>query len=270
MLEKLAGKRRDPERTLEPSATRILAKSATCCTIGEKATAYMTGGAVREKTPYRSGGAHHGLSSSHKHHNHYAEPQYSYVDRDSAYHLRHKSNHSDLRPRRSTRPLRTGKSESSGERRGSSNLMKLCPVEIPVGTLYEEPNIVGDESTPTNNAAGGAEVVDPQIAEREAKRKEIQSLIMKYSALDEAYNRATNNNAVQTAPMVVSPTVAIAQKYQQILPTAVALTVSTMWPHMLFITAAAAAATDAVLLSVCNPPCAWSTLIGGRQMNVTN
>lgn len=43
---------------------------------------------------------------------------------------------------------------------------------------------------------------DPVIAEREAKRKEIQSLIMKYAALDDIYGKSTTD--------------AIASKYQKI------------------------------------------------------
>lgn len=39
------------------------------------------------------------------------------------------------------------------------------------------------------------EDVDPAISEREAKRKEIQSLILKYSALEEAYEKASGANA---------------------------------------------------------------------------
>lgn len=215
VLEKLAGKRREPE----PSTPRCLAKSATSVTI-------------REKTPYRSHAPRHN------------EESYDYLDRNSAYRVRHKSNNNEsTRPRRTSRQLRAGKSETGDRRNNTSNPLKLCPVEIPVSTLYEEqiPSY-RDDITPTNcavpapPAASVDNLIDPMIAEREAKRKEIQSLIMKYSALDEAYNRATNSTAVQAEPAVAAPavsaTTAIAQKYSQVLPSvpssAVALTVSTM------------------------------------------
>lgn len=231
VLEKLAGKRREPDKgNAEPSAPSSLAKSATSVAIGDRAYPHLSG-VVREKTPYRSH-AHHHNDDSH-----------DYLDRNSAYRVRHKSNNNEsARPRRISRQVRAGKSENGERRNNTENLLKLCPVEIPESTLYEEqiPSY-RDEITPTNcavpapPAASVDNLVDPMIAEREAKRKEIQSLIMKYSALDEAYNRATNSTAVQaesssTATPAVSATTAIAQKYSQVLPSssAVALTVSTM------------------------------------------
>nr|CAD7453096.1 unnamed protein product [Timema tahoe] len=63
---------------------------------------------------------------------------------------------------------RVGNSEQ-----GMHHTLKLCPVEIEPSALEEEPPAP----------------LDP-ISERETKRKEIQSLILKYSALDDAYNRA--------------------------------------------------------------------------------
>ncbi|KAJ8976325.1 hypothetical protein NQ317_010092 [Molorchus minor] len=217
-------RRKDPERTLEPSVGRTLAKSSTTANVllAEKAYPYVSNNvAHREKTPFRS------ESKSFQSKRQYPEPQYTYLDRDSAYRVRHRSNHSELRPRRSSKPQRTGKSEV-GDRRPTTNL-KLCPVEI---KMHDEPpasvhtvikkssplktaNEV-DETTPTPTA------VPESLSEREAKRKEIQSLIMKYSALDEAYNKT--NNAVSTdaggksagtiaSPPSTSVAAAIAQKY---------------------------------------------------------
>lgn len=260
VLEKLAGKRREPESSTSTSTARTLAKSATSVALGGDNKAYpQLTGVVREKTPYRSHPHHHHYHHSHSHNqshnpnhqhhssNHSYGDSYDYLDRHSAYRTRHKSNNSE-RSHRSTRPMRTGKSETGDHRRNSTtNLTKLTAVEIPANIL-EEPTskrstiVLRDDETPTNYVAPAPppveeDFVDPLIAEREAKRKEIQSLIMKYSALDEAYNRATNSNAVQaasaaavpqtsTSTSVISPTVAIAQKYHQILPSAVALTVS--------------------------------------------
>lgn len=184
VLEKLAGKRRDPERTLEPSVSKTiekranpLMKSATSAAIPQKM--FPTSQPTRDKTPYRTSTTR--LTTQHN--NFYPEPAYAYLDHYSAYNVRQKSgNVNDLRPRRSAKPMRTGKSETK-------NHLKLCPVEIPAYTLEEK------DKTPTNQ---NEEYLDPQIVEREARRKEIQSLIMKYSALDEAYNKATNNNAINS------------------------------------------------------------------------
>lgn len=236
VLERLAGKRRDPERTLEPSTSKTiekranpLTKSATSVVLSEKAYPYVSGIGYREKTPYRSSA--HRLSQ-HQHQSHYPEPPYAYLDQHSAYNMRQKpSNVSELRPRRSARPMRTGKSEVGNERPVRNNLMKLCPVEIPSCSIEEVPT--SRDATPTNS-----DYVDPQIVEREARRKEIQSLIMKYSALDEAYNKATNNSAVpaaassaalaSSAPVAKAPqppphSNKFAHKYQ---PSMIALTVS--------------------------------------------
>lgn len=196
VLEKL-GKRKDHEKTLEPSTSKskpgnALSKSATSVMLSEKAYPYVTA-LPREKTPYRS--------SAHRlhHQNHFPEPPYAYLDHHSAYHHL-KSTHNELRPRRSSKPIRKGEN------------FKLCPVEIPVDDFH-------DETTPTNE-------LDPQMIEREAKRKEIQSLIMKYSALDEAYNKATSKSAVpipvEQPPPPPPHSVKIAHKYA----TKKALTVS--------------------------------------------
>ncbi|KAI4460324.1 serine/threonine-protein kinase doa-related [Holotrichia oblita] len=213
VLDKIYGRKKDHEKTLEPSVGRTLAKSATTSNIflSEKAYPYVQT-STREKTPFKS-------ESKRKQ---YPEPPYTYLDRDTAYRARQKSsNHSELRPRKSAKPLRTGKSESSEYQRRPT--LKLCPVEIPLvdaAALQPQPlllnggadNFIEDEATPTPT------VPDP-ISEREAKRKEIQSLIMKYSALDEAYNKATALSAAAAAVVDDIPGVhqsaasAIAQKY---------------------------------------------------------
>ena len=209
VLDRIYGRKRD-DRTLEPSVGRALAKSATTSSVfllSEKAYPYVhhqtnSAAAPREKTPYRG----EGKSQQRKQ---YPEPPYTYLDSDNAYRLRHKSTYSELRPRRSAKPLRTGKSES--EQRKAANL-RLCPVEIP---LVDGNGLLEDETTPT------PAVPDP-VSEREAKRKEIQSLIMKYSALDEAYNRgAGTGSAAAVASIVPSAATAIARKYNSRLTTAV-------------------------------------------------
>lgn len=204
VLDRIYGRRRDHDKTLEPSVGRSLVKSATTSNVilSEKAYPYVS--AVREKTPYKN------ESSRHHHHYHqyvpqYPEPPYSYLDRESAaYRVRHRTNHSELRPRRSSKPQqqhRAGRSEAP-DRKAS---LKLQAVEIP---FHDESKLDvaspdDDETTPTPATVVASP--DP-LSEREAKRKEIQSLIMKYSALDEAYNRGGENATSSTAAT-------IAQKY---------------------------------------------------------
>lgn len=187
VLEKLYGRKKDTD----VSSGRALGKSATTSQVNvllsEKPYSLVSSNAPREKTPYRGDGK---LTQRKQ----YPEPPYSYLDRDSAYRVRHRSNHSELRPRRSAKPQRTGKSEYA-ERKNST---KLCPVEIPPiddvpSTKVKTPKPIyghDDDATPTPS------IPDP-ISEREAKRKEIQSLIMKYSALDDVYNRATTAKTPQ-------------------------------------------------------------------------
>lgn len=201
VLDRIYGRRRDHEKTLEPSVGRTLTKSATTSNVilSEKAYPYVS--AVREKTPYKNENRHH-----HHYYHHYVpqypEPPYSYLDRESAaYRVRHRSNHSELRPRRSSKPQqRTGKSEAPDR---NTNL-KLHAVEIPLQDDAAPKSPEDDEVTPTPSVPVAA-APDP-LSEREAKRKEIQSLIMKYSALDEAYNRGVEGATTSTAAT-------IAQKY---------------------------------------------------------
>ncbi|XP_023726092.1 dual specificity protein kinase CLK2 isoform X2 [Cryptotermes secundus] len=142
-----------------------LTKSATTANVvlAEKAYPYVSKSSVapvREKTPYRHG--EHRLlqqqqqvySSSHRH--------------------RHKSGQGDHSRRVPVRPVRVGKSEQ-GERRLLTSGLRLCPVEI------EPSSIESPKQEPP---------IDDAVIEREVRRKEIQSLIMKYTALDEAYNKS--------------------------------------------------------------------------------
>lgn len=214
-------RRKDSDKTVEPPVGRNpLSKSSTTANVilTEKAYPYVSNVAQREKTPFKND-----RTSMHK--RQYPEPQYSYLDGDSSYRLRHRSNHSELRPRRSSKPHRTGKSEVS-DKKTTTNL-KLCPVEI---KLHEDPVPVHAapffETTSSKNDQKPSSVsITDSIVDREAKRKEIQSLIMKYSALDEAYNKVKPDNGpsgttsastsavVPSASSATSVTASITQKY---------------------------------------------------------
>ncbi|KAL1509507.1 hypothetical protein ABEB36_004225 [Hypothenemus hampei] len=224
VLDRIYGRKRDTEKKQEPSVSYGLTKSNTTSNVlqlSEKAYPYViTGSSVqREKTPYRNEPKRNATACP--------EPSYSYLDRDSIYRVRHRSNHSELRPRRSSKPQRIGKSELN-ERKSSitsTTNLKLSAIEIPITNEETEkannlmlPPITASEkklSSDEEDVTPTPAVPDP-LSEREAKRKEIQSLIMKYSALDEAYNKAGSSAvaaAVAQEPAPRSVAAAIAQKY---------------------------------------------------------
>ncbi|XP_066994497.1 dual specificity protein kinase CLK2 isoform X2 [Anabrus simplex] len=208
VLDKYGRRREQPESDQEPERGSVvaqpLAKSATTANVvlAEKAYPFVSGTVQpREKTPYRHGEYrlsqhrhhhhrhHHGHRQQDKLEKHPQQDSYNNSSMGYSHRPRHKSGQSEVRTRHNpVRPIRVGKSEQ-GERRQ----LRLCPVEI-------DPDILKEE----------LQTEDEAIKEREAKRKEIQSLIMKYSALDEAYSRlgeASNTTAVST-------TCTIANKYQ--------------------------------------------------------
>lgn len=216
-------RRKESEKNVDPPIGRYpLSKSSTTANVilSEKAYPYVSNVTQREKTPFKND-----RNSMHK--RHYPEPQYTYLDGESSYRVRHRSNHSELRPRRSSKPHRTGKSEVN-DRKPTTNL-KLCPVEI---KLHEDPvpiHSVPSEASRKNELQhqnSAVSITDP-ILDREAKRKEIQSLIMKYSALDEAYNKvkppdtspsgttsaSTSANVPPSVSSAISVTASITQKY---------------------------------------------------------
>lgn len=216
-------RRKDPEKTIEPSMGRNpLSKSSTTTNmiLSEKAYPYVSNVSQREKTPFKND------NRTSVHRRQFPEPQYTYLDGDSSYRIRHRSNHSELRPRRSSKPHRTGKSEVND--RKPITTMKLCPVEI---KLNEDPvpvHLIPPESSldsPKNNEATSSNSIPDPVSDREAKRKEIQSLIMKYSALDEAYNKVKPDSSssgttsastkvnVPSASSATSVTASIIQKY---------------------------------------------------------
>nr|CAI5853657.1 unnamed protein product [Callosobruchus analis] len=192
-------RRKDHEKTLEPA----LSKSATITNVllSEKAYPYVGANSLtqREKTPYRNETRRQ------------YQPEYSSYYDFSTSRVRHKSNHPEFRSnRRSTKPQRSGKSEVSDRR----VLTKLQPVEI---KLHDDTTTaaVDGSTTPTPSTSA-----PDTVNEREAKRKEIQSLIMKYSALDEAYNRVHDTSAVNSIDTyerhknaTSSVTAAITKKY---------------------------------------------------------
>ncbi|KAK2588301.1 hypothetical protein KPH14_004319 [Odynerus spinipes] len=204
------------EKTLEPSMPRSVIKSATSVLLSEKAYPYVsstTRDCKREKTPgYRRTSDRQTLLSSE------AYRRYG----------RHKSGHAESRSRK-VRPHRSGKSEQldgkstslrSVARPGRLEPLSLIasgkelisdPEKTPTGTAIEGPSSTKDNATNNNNNNNNEEV-DPAISERAAKRKEIQSLIMKYAAMDEAYSELATGGQGNAKP---STTDIIASKYKK-------------------------------------------------------
>lgn len=160
-----------------------LTKSATTANmiLAEKSYPYVsksTAAPVREKTPYRHG--EHRLLQ---------QQQQAY----SSSRHRHKSGQGDHSRRVPVRPVRVGKSEQ-GERKLLLSGLRLCPVEIEPSSTDEPPK----QEHPIEDA----------VNEREARRKEIQSLIMKYTALDEVYNKSAGEGKCtveESSGRVVAP-----------------------------------------------------------------
>lgn len=196
------------EKTLEPSMTRTVVKSPTNVVLSEKAYPYVrsaTGAdSKREKTPAYHRTDRQTLLNSE------AYRRYG----------RHKSGHAETRTRK-VRPHRSGKSE---QLEGYSTALRLArPTKgdpLTVG-LKSEPAADPDK-TPTNtgnceNAVDALQTIDadendPTISERAAKRKEIQSLIMKYAAMEDAYSELAASAQAKTRP---STTDIIASKYRK-------------------------------------------------------
>ncbi|XP_015116499.1 dual specificity protein kinase CLK2 isoform X1 [Diachasma alloeum] len=164
------------EKTLEPEP------KPRSVVLTEKAYPYVsTSGVKREKTPgyHRHDRSNHLTTESIKRYG------------------RHKSGQTENRSRK-VRPLhRSGKSE---QLEGTFGRPKR----------RESEDCNGDsDRTPTQRIPDTIE--DEAITEREAKRKEIQGLIMKYSAIDEAYGKVggANGEAKPSAADI------IASKYQK-------------------------------------------------------
>lgn len=205
-----------PPSTFKPSAVPI-SKSATSASIllAEKAYPYVaaiTSPPPRDKTPYKHGGerrlSHRDHHHHHHHHRHQIPPQQSQMSIDpiqqksqQPYRSRHKSGQAELRlkkPSAPVRPIRVGKSEQNNP---SGGVLSLCTDEAP-----NEP-------------------ADPGQTDRETKRKEIQSLIIKYSALDELYNKSTLEADRVEQPLITSSSL-MTNKYQHKLAPVLPSTVS--------------------------------------------
>ncbi|XP_045535192.1 serine/threonine-protein kinase DCLK3 isoform X3 [Papilio machaon] len=238
--ERARKEKEDRDKTLEPEpiVPRGLMRSLTTAVFGEnsfKRNIYSRE-KTRDKTPFRNT-ADRRLSSGHKH-----------IDRndikngfDVSIRDRLGKDRDSVYRRHQRRSLRA---EKSDEKRGGK--LSLRPVDIniqPAARDLVSPLQQGGESkphatrTPASSPAREAgrqkqiyfpssdedddktPVGDRALTERETRRKEIQSLIMKYAHLDEVYGRITEketnganpvgNSAIRPEPLGVGDVVAL-------------------------------------------------------------
>lgn len=196
------------EKTLEPSMTRTVIKSPTSVVLSEKAYPYVKSSNAkdfkREKTPgYHRADKHSLLNSD-------TYKRYG----------RHKSGHAETRTRK-VRPYRNGKSEQLESSSTALRLARPMKVESFISSKEEKNPEEDPDKTPTSSVAKendnvatveAVEESDPAISERAAKRKEIQSLILKYAAMEETYSQLAAGGQVKMRP---STTDKIASKYKK-------------------------------------------------------
>ncbi|KAL6439143.1 hypothetical protein ACFW04_003833 [Cataglyphis niger] len=195
------------DKTLESSMNRSVIKSPTSVLLSEKAYPYVSSAISREPRREKT-------------------PAYGRMNRSQillnseAYHRygRHKSGHAETRNRK-VRPHRKGKSE---QLEGHSTSLRLTrPIKIEPFVDDQEVAVDPDKTPIANSNTDNENVVknitltaeDPAISDRAVKRKEIQSLILKYAAMEDTYSQlASAGEATNVRP---SMTDLIANKYRR-------------------------------------------------------
>lgn len=179
VLDKYVKKKRDLRKADSPAETSFaLKKSATTCNVvlTEKAYPFVASTIVasRDKTPFRANDPAKIATRQH----HKSEKAGEHESRYSCRKLR--SLRKDDRSETSEKPF-----------------FRLCPVEIDTDSARHQ------ENRKTVKKLKEACIVDEAISEREARRKEIQSLINKYVMLDEAYCKLDKKVKSKTKEMTV-------------------------------------------------------------------
>ncbi|KAG5312233.1 DOA kinase, partial [Acromyrmex insinuator] len=206
------------DKTLEPSMTRTVIKSPTSVLLSEKAYPYVSSAisreSRREKTPAYNRTTRQTLLNSD------AYRRYG----------RHKSGHAETRNRK-VRPHRNGKSEQLEAHSTSLRLSRPVKIE-PLAFVDSKEIMVDPDKTPVANSNmenlndvaqkvtrnecyaydALTEDMDPAISDRVAKRKEIQSLILKYAAMEDTYSQLAAGGQANVLP---STTDLIASKYKK-------------------------------------------------------
>ncbi|XP_014478973.1 PREDICTED: dual specificity protein kinase CLK4 isoform X2 [Dinoponera quadriceps] len=208
------------DKTLEPSVTRSVIKSPTSVLLSEKAYPYVSSAMSREprreKTPAYSRTDRHTLLNS--------EGYRRYG--------RHKSGHVETRSRK-VRPHRNGKSEQleahstslrlsrpgkidpltlAGSGKSSQVVVDRDKTPLVEGGVQVYPDMVLNDMVPCAHDVLVEDEEDPSISDRAAKRKEIQSLILKYAAMEDTYSQLASGGQANARP---TTTDIIASKYRK-------------------------------------------------------
>jgi hypothetical protein len=202
--ERAKREKEDRDKTLEPEPPRGLMRSFTTAVFGESSFKrnHYSREKTRDKTPFRNT-ADRRLKDKEEHKNGYDIPlrdrPYVGKDRDSVYRRHHRRSH---KPEKSENNDRTGKLSlhpididiQSGVRDLISPLngakTKTTSAKTPVSSPIKEIGRQRQIYFPTSDEDDDKTPVGDRIlSERETRRKEIQSLIMKYAHLDEVYGR---------------------------------------------------------------------------------
>ncbi|CAL1676873.1 unnamed protein product [Lasius platythorax] len=198
------------DKTLEPSMSRTIIKSPTSVLLSEKAYPYVSAAMSREPRREKT-------------------PAYGRTDRtkillnSEAYRRygRHKSGHTETRSRK-VRSNRNNKSEQLEAHSTSLRLSRPIKIEpfVDDGEVAVDPDKtpIANSNASENNESVAKNVAltaeDPTISDRVAKRKEIQSLILKYAAMEDTYSQLAS--AGQATNLVrPSTTDLIASKYRR-------------------------------------------------------
>lgn len=198
------------DKTLEPSMSRTIIKSPTSVLLSEKAYPYVSAAMSREPRREKT-------------------PAYGRTDRtkillnSEAYRRygRHKSGHTETRSRK-VRSHRNNKSEQLEAHSTSLRLSRPIKIEpfVDDGEVAVDPDKtpIANSNASENNESVAKNVAltaeDPTISDRVAKRKEIQSLILKYAAMEDTYSQLAS--AGQATNLVrPSTTDLIASKYRR-------------------------------------------------------
>lgn len=200
VLDKYVKKKRDLRKADSPvESSFALKKSATTASVvlAEKAYPFVASTVVgareareaRDKTPFRAA----------------ANESVKFPSRGNR--------KSELESRSACKKVRSLRKDGSSSETLEKPFFRLCPVEIDTESARQQ------ENRKTVKKLKEACIVDEAISEREARRKEIQSLINKYVMLDEAYCKLDKKVKSKTKEMTVKravPAQSLAKRRQRL------------------------------------------------------
>lgn len=233
--ERARKEKEDRDKTLEPESSIPrggLMRSLTTAVFGEKSfnrTLYSRE-KTRDKTPHRGNSDRRHLSAHKVYHERPSEEYKNGFDGAFKEHSHYGKDRNSVYRRYQRRSLRAEKSETNDRKAGKLSLrpVDIClqsgardlvsPTGLTDSSLKPQPHKT-PAASPTREAGRQKQIYfpssdedddktpvgDPALAERETRRKEIQSLIMKYAHLDEVYGRIGERDAKTAADTTAGP-----------------------------------------------------------------